>query len=312
MPRRLSDRIAVAAAWLTGLVLIGVVGVAGGLARPTTACSNVRPRLRLLQPGARVARHGRGRRRLRAPHRNADRDRPRHRRRAAARPGDGAVPRRVPPPLWLARLADTAIDLIFGVPSIVFALFGLAIFQNGFFIVPLGRGRDVRQGDGRLVPVRLADDEPDRAAADRARRRKSSIAGVSSDAARGGLLARQGPAGHHPPGGPAGGTARRRDRAPSSASGRIAGDTAIVWLLLGGSVLAPPDQGWWQPDQWAGHAARRRLHTDDLHLLRVPGRRGQRRDSSRTAAAFVLMVLMVDRSTSSVSRFARRQAWKTR
>ena len=38
-----------------------------------------------------------------------------------------------PARVWLARIADTAIDLIFGVPSVVFALFGLAIFQNGFF-----------------------------------------------------------------------------------------------------------------------------------------------------------------------------------
>ena len=35
-------------------------------------------------------------------------------------------------PNWLAKGTDTAIDLIFGVPSVVFALFGLAIFSQGW------------------------------------------------------------------------------------------------------------------------------------------------------------------------------------
>ena len=35
-------------------------------------------------------------------------------------------------PSWLAKGTDTAIDLIFGVPSVVFALFGLAIFSQGW------------------------------------------------------------------------------------------------------------------------------------------------------------------------------------
>ena len=29
--------------------------------------------------------------------------------------------------------------------------------------------------------------------------------------------------------------------------GRIAGDTAIVWILLGGAVLEPPAPGWYTP-----------------------------------------------------------------
>ena len=92
--------------------------------------------------------------------------------------------------------------------------------------------------------------------------------------------------------------------------GRIAGDTAIVWLLLGGSVLAPPEQGWWQPDQWLDTLRSDGSHADDLRLLHLAGGRGNA-DSYAYGGAFVLMVLMLA-VNFGVSRFARRQAWKTR
>jgi phosphate transport system permease protein len=92
--------------------------------------------------------------------------------------------------------------------------------------------------------------------------------------------------------------------------GRIAGDTAIVWLLLGGSVLAPPDGGWWEPQNWLDTLRGDGSTLTTYVFYTSPVGEGNA-DSFAYGGAFVLMVLML-LINFGVSRFARRQAWTTR
>jgi phosphate transport system permease protein len=211
-------------------------------------------------------------------------------------------------PLWLARLADTAIDLIFGVPSIVFALFGLAIFQNGWFIFlsneveSSGKATAASFLCASLMMSLIALPPIVRAS-------QSSIAGVSGLQREASYSLGKGQL-----------ATIRRVVLPAArpgvvtgtilGMGRIAGDTAIVWLLLGGSVLAPPDQGWWQPDQWADTLRGDGSTLTTYIFFASPVGEGNA-ETFAYGAAFVLMVLMVILNLV-VSRFARRQAWKTR
>jgi phosphate transport system permease protein len=307
VPRRLTDRLAVGLAWLSGLVLIGVVagllawlgvnglrnvdldfvfsnpspgsleqGVAGGVFSPLVGT------LVVIVLGVAVALPlGLGTAIFLVEYRR---------------------------PLWLARVADTAIDLIFGVPSVVFALFGLAIFQNGFFSFLSGEVESsgkataasflcaslmmslialppiVRGSQAAIAGVSTMQRE---AAYSLGKGRLATIRRVVLPAARPGVVT-----------------------GAILGIGRIAGDTAIVWLLLGGSVLAPPEPGWWRPDQWLDT-----LRSDGSTLTTYvfytsPVGEGNA-DSFAYGGAFVLMVLMLA-VNFAVSRFARRQAWKTR
>ena len=149
-------------------------------------------------------------------------------------------------PVWLKQLTDTSIDLIFGVPSIVFALFGLAIFSNpslvflssevqtsgkatakSFFCASLMMALIalppiVRASQAAIASVPNVQRE---AAYALGKTRFAMIRKVVLPAIRPGVTT---------------GTIL--------GMGRIAGDTAIVWILLGGAVLEPPIAGWWHPD----------------------------------------------------------------
>ena len=74
--------------------------------------------------------------------------------------------------------------------------------------------------------------------------------------------------------------------------GRIAGDTAIVWLVLGGTVLAPFDPGWWHPDRAARHAPRSGSTLTTYIYYASPAGEGNTAGKAY-GAAFVLMVLIV-------------------
>ncbi len=149
-------------------------------------------------------------------------------------------------PVWLKRLTDTSIDLIFGVPSIVFALFGLAIFSNpglvflssevqtsgkatakSFFCASvmmalIALPPIVRSTQAAIASVPNVQREAAYALGKTryAMIRRIVIPSVRPGIATGTILG----------------------------MGRIAGDTAIVWILLGGAVLEPPIAGWWHPD----------------------------------------------------------------
>lgn len=151
-------------------------------------------------------------------------------------------------PLWLKRLADTAVDLIFGVPSIVFALFGLAIFTNPalvFLSQPVGTGDKataksffcaalmmalialppiVRSTQAAIMQVPNVQRE---AAYALGKTRFAMIRRIVLPAVRPGI-----------------------STGTILGMGRIAGDTAIVWILLGGAVLQPPPDGWYRPDHF--------------------------------------------------------------
>ncbi len=70
--------------------------------------------------------------------------------------------------------------------------------------------------------------------------------------------------------------------------GRIAGDTAIVVILLGATLQLQRVGG----RAAHRHAARHRLHADQLRLQQLAGRRGQRAEKAY-AAAFVLLLVVI-------------------
>ncbi|MEI6625041.1 MAG: ABC transporter permease subunit [Thermoleophilia bacterium] len=148
-------------------------------------------------------------------------------------------------PKWLKQGTDTAIDLIFGVPSIVFALFGLAIFSSpsmvflssevqtsgmatakSFFCAALMMALIalppiVRSTQAAISQVPNVQRE---AAYALGKTRFATVRKVVFPSIRPGIAT---------------GTIL--------GMGRIAGDTAIVWILLGGAVLEPPQPGWYEP-----------------------------------------------------------------
>ena len=172
-------------------------------------------------------------------------------------------------PAWLARAVESGVDMIAGVPSIVLAIFGLILFTQSLFGLPLA----ISAGGaayGRSFLIAGRDHVADRAAADRgvhargaARRSRRTCARRATRSVR-----------------------PRRPRSaacccPSSARdrqrralgmGRIIGDTAIVVVLLGGTLRRKePGSGIWPLD-----AARHRLDADELRVQQLAGRRGQR------------------------------------
>lgn len=148
-------------------------------------------------------------------------------------------------PKWLKQMTDTSIDLIFGVPSIVFALFGLAIFASpklvflsqevpnsgvssakSFFCASIMMALIalppiVRSTQAAISSVPQVQRE---AAYALGKTRFSTIRSIVIPSIRPGIAT---------------GTIL--------GMGRIAGDTAIVWILLGGAVLEPPAPGWYTP-----------------------------------------------------------------
>lgn len=150
-------------------------------------------------------------------------------------------------PEWLAKGVDTAVDLIFGVPSIVFALFGLVIFSSDFFAflsADVGTGRaSARSFFVASLMMSLIGLPPVVRATQSAILSVPNVQREAAYALGKGRLA-----------------TIRRIVIPASrpgistgtilGMGRIAGDTAIVWLLLGGNVLQPPQDGWYLPWNW--------------------------------------------------------------
>ncbi|MFM9123941.1 MAG: PstA family ABC transporter permease [Actinomycetota bacterium] len=148
-------------------------------------------------------------------------------------------------PVWLAKGTDTAIDLIFGVPSVVFALFGLAIFSQGwlaFLSNPVGdTGMATAQSFfcSSLMMALIGLPPVVRSS-------QAAILGVPNQQREAAYALGKGRL-----------TTIRRIVVPGARPGiatgivlgigRIAGDTAIVWILLGGAVLQAPPDGWYLP-----------------------------------------------------------------
>jgi phosphate transport system permease protein len=137
-------------------------------------------------------------------------------------------------PRWLGRIVESSVEMIAGTPDIVIAIFGLALFQLGFFS---RRSRSARRAAALrpLVPDRRRDDVVPRDPAD-----------LHRDAQRAALATpRQMREASYALGKTRIATIRRvvlpavrRDIATGSTLGlaRIIGDTAIVILLLGATL----------------------------------------------------------------------------
>lgn len=191
-------------------------------------------------------------------------------------------------PMWLVKGVDTAVDLIFGVPSIVFALFGVIVFSNGFFgflSADVGTGRAtarsffvaslmmaliglppvVRATQSAILGVPNVQREASYALG---KGRLATIRRIVIPAARPGIST---------------GTVL--------GMGRIAGDTAIVWLLLGGNVLQPPIDGWYLPWNWLEFLRAEGGTLTTYIYFASPAGEGNSPDKAY-GAAFVLTILM--------------------
>lgn len=204
-------------------------------------------------------------------------------------------------PVWLAKATDTAIDLIFGVPSVVFALFGLAILSGGwasFLSNPVGDlGVSTAQSFfcASLMMALIGLPPVVRAS-------QSAILGVPVVQREASYALGKGKL-----------TTIRRIIIPSARPGittgivlgigRIAGDTAIVWILLGGSVLQPPSPGWYLPWNLLDTLRSEGSTLTTYIFFSSPAGEGNS-PASAYGAAFVLMVviLMVNVALIRLSR----------
>ena len=289
MTRRLSDRIAVATAWLTGLGLIVAVGsvlvwlavggirnvdwgfltgspgpgslesgVAGGIFDPLVGT------LIVTAIGILVA--------------------------LPLGVGTAVFLAEYRRPLWLARMADSGVDMIFGVPSIVFALFGVAVFANPglLFLSERVESSGLATGSSFLCaslilsliaypPVVRATESAILAVPARQREaayalgkgRVATLRRVVLPGARPGIVT-----------------------GVVLGIGRIVGDTAIAVLLLGGTVLAPFAAGWWKPDEATGTLRGPGSTLTTYIYYASPAGEGNT-EGKAYGAAFVLMVLIL-------------------
>jgi len=151
--------------------------------------------------------------------------------------------------LWVGPIR-TGIDILSGVPTIVFAIFGLAIFTNPHLSLfsTMVEGVANAKAFGRsfmvssitmammVLPFIIKSIEEAITAVPSAYREAAYGMGISKW------------------------RTIRKIVLPSATSGiitgvvlgigRIAGDTAIVWLCLGGSMTLTGTQPWWQPQNW--------------------------------------------------------------
>ena len=193
-------------------------------------------------------------------------------------------------PAALARLVDTSIDIIFGIPSIVLALFGVAVFTEPA-LIPLSQevgSSGKASGTSFLcaglvisliaVPPVVRGTQSALAFVPRIRREASYALGKTRAA-----------------------TLRRivlPEARPGIATGvvlgigRIVGDTAVIWLLLGGNVLNPPDRGWLAPASLADTLRGQGTTLTSYIFYAAPTGEGNA-EQKAYGAALVLMALMV-------------------
>jgi phosphate transport system permease protein len=149
-------------------------------------------------------------------------------------------------PVWLARMVESGVDVIAGVPSIVFAIFGLIVFSKGLF-APLSISSQGVAAYGRsfliagvmmsLIALPLmvgATREALMAIPNHIREASYALGKSQWTTIRHVLLPSVRP-------GMATGAAL--------GMGRIIGDTAIAIVLLGGTLVNQPGSGVW-PYSW--------------------------------------------------------------
>jgi phosphate transport system permease protein len=149
---------------------------------------------------------------------------------------------------WTTRSVRVGLEVLASVPSVVFGMFGIALFSASFFTFLSSsgaQGAEAAFGRSFLVAsivmavhilpfmtkvmeeaIRAVPSALRQAAAGLGIGKWRSIRLIVLPRARSGLSV-----------------------AVILGMGLVAGDTAIVWLLLGGSLTMGADS-WWRPDQW--------------------------------------------------------------
>jgi phosphate transport system permease protein len=191
-------------------------------------------------------------------------------------------------PVRLARAVETAIDLLFGIPAVVFALFALAVFTAPWLSPLSAEVSSSGQAYGRSFLVAgimmslLALPLITRAT-------QESIASVPGDLREASYALGKGKL-----------ATIRRVVIPGARSGivtgailgagRVAADTAIAFLVLGG-VIALADR-WYEPSHWSQtlHGSGQTL-TSYIYFASPAGEGNNQ--SAALGAAFVLIVLML-------------------
>lgn len=207
-------------------------------------------------------------------------------------------------PTWLARTVEATIDLLFGIPAIVFALFALAVFTASWLSPLSTEVATSGQAYGRsflvagimmsllaLPPITRATQESIRAVPTDLREasyalgkgKLATIRRVVLPAARPGIAT---------------GTIL--------GAGRIAADTAIALLVLGGAIRYA--RQWYEPSHWS-----QTLHDQGATLssyIYYASPAGDGNDESAAlGAAFVLIVLMLV-VNAAIAFVSRRGTWR--
>lgn len=208
-------------------------------------------------------------------------------------------------PHWLARLVEQGVELLFGIPSIVFALFGLAIFTSSA-LIPLSSeigssGKAYGQSFivSGLMMALIAIPPIARSAEEAIRAIPNDLREASYALGKGKLA-----------------TIRRvtlPGARPGIATGvilgggKIAGDTAIVWLLLGGVITWENGQ-WYSPENWLDTLRGTGATLTTYVYFASPVGDGNS-ETSAYGAAFVLILLMI-LVNGAVLLASRRGGWK--
>ena len=207
-------------------------------------------------------------------------------------------------PRWLVRVVETSIEVVFGVPAVIFALFGVAIFTNPQFIFlsdevgssGLAYGKSFFVASTMMamlaLPLVVRSTQEAMRSVSQIQREASYALGKSRF------------------------TTIRRIVMPSSRAGiatgvilgigRIAGDTAIVFLLLGGTLAFGASAEWYAPDHWQETLQNTGGSLTSYVYFASPVGEGNSEEKSY-GAAFVLVVMMV-LINLAVSLIARRTA----
>lgn len=202
------------------------------------------------------------------------------------------------------QLLRGGIDVLAGVPTIVFAIFGVAVFslpQLGF-LSTMVEGVDVQRAFGRsflvagivmalmVLPYVIKSMEEAIKAVPQSFRQAayslgathwSTIRRVVLPAARNGLVT---------------GTVL--------GIGRIIGDTAIVWLCLGGSMRMTGSEQWWVPGNW--WATLRNTGSTLTSYIYYSSPAGEGNSPNKAFGAALVLIIIILVLNFTVDYFSRR------
>lgn len=192
-----------------------------------------------------------------------------------------------------------AIDVLSGVPTIVIAIFGVALFTNpalGFFSSMIEGIEGAHKAFGKsflvcgmgmaimVLPYMIKSCEEAIKAVPNAYReaslalgasKKTTITDVVLPSARRGIIT-----------------------SIILGMGRIIGDTAIVWLLLGGSIRMTGQQPWWQPSNWLSTLQNTGSTLTTYIFVNSPAGEGNKAELA-FAASLVLIVIIILLNTAA-------------